>query len=380
MKKKSFQLIAALLVLLAVIGAYVGITLYGPKEEDTSAEEEKEDITACTIEADEIAKIHVENEKSKTPLTFVKDGDNWYCEEEKECNINQYKITAMLDSITKVEAEQKIENAMETDEEEFGLDKPVTSVTMTLTDKSEVTYNLGKLNSALQQYYFNVKGQKDVYLIPTVMYNSFDYDILGLAEFLEYPVLGTSDILEFDITADGKTTYYKDKVEAANKKDQDEMPEAKWYTGSSLDNLKKADADQASDLTQEIIGLTSSACITYDYTEQDLEKYGLTEEKAIKLHVAYTETHTSGDDVKKEDGTDEAENTAAPSAEAASSETPEATAAAEEHMVIDQKEFTIYIGKENKGERYVRLEGEKQIDKMNLNSLENLLKVAGQED
>lgn len=77
MKKKSFQLIAALLVLLAVIGAYVGITLYGPKEEDASTEYEKEDITAYTIEADKIAKIHVENEKSKTPLTFVKDGENW---------------------------------------------------------------------------------------------------------------------------------------------------------------------------------------------------------------------------------------------------------------------------------------------------------------
>ena len=186
--------------------------------------------------------------------------------------------------------------------------------------------------------------------------------------------MGNSDILEFDITAEGKTTYYKDKAEAANKKDEAEIPECKWYTGSSLDNLKKADAETASNLIQEIIGLTSSSCISYQYTDKELEKYGLTEDKAIKLHVAYTETHTSGDDEDTEDDTD---STATPAADETAG--PEATDSSEEHMVIDQKEFTIYIGKESSGERYVRLEGQKQIDKMNLSSLEDILATAGQE-
>lgn len=375
MKKKPFKLITALLILVIMVGAYVGLTLYGPKEEDSSTEEETEDITAYTIDANNIAKIYVENNASKTPLTFAKDGENWYCEEAKECSLNQYKITAMLDAITEVEAEQKIDNGMEENKEEFGLDKPATTITITLTDDSQVTYYLGTLNSVLQQYYFNVKGQQDVYLISTVMYNSFDYDILGLAEFLEYPVLGNSDILEFDVTADGKTTYYKDKAEVANKKDETEIPESKWYTGNSPDNLKKADSETASNLIQEIIGLTSSSCISYKYTDKDLEKYGLTEDKAIKLHVAYTETHTSGDDADTEDDTD---STATPANQTDTTAAPEATASSEEHMVIEQKEFTIYIGKEDSGERYVRLEGQKQIDKMNLNSLENLLELAGQ--
>lgn len=368
MKKKPFKLIAALLVLFIMVGAYVGLTLYGPKEEDTT-EEETEDITAYTIEANNIAKIHVENKDSEEPLTFVKDGEQWYCEEAKECNLNQYKITAMLDAVTEVEAEQKIENAMEKQENqtEFGLDKPTTTITITLTDNSEVVYTLGSLNNILQQYYFNVKGQQDVYLISTVMYNSFDYDLLGLTELLEYPTLGNSDILQFDVTANGKTTYYKDKAEAANKKDEAEIPECKWYTGSSLEKLKAADVDTASNLVQDIIGLTSSSCISYQYKDKDLEEYGLTEEQAIKLHVVYTETHTSSDDEGQE------------SNETGTTATPEATDTAEEHMVIEQKEFTIYIGKEDSGERYVRLEGKKQIDKMNLNSLENILTVVEKE-
>ena len=173
MKKKPFKLIAALLILVIMAGAYAGLTFYGPKEEDSSTEEGTEDITAYTIEADKIAKIQVENNASKTPLTFAKKGENWYCEEEKECTLNQYKITAMLDAITTVEAEQKIGNSMEENKEEFGLDQPSTTITITLTDDSKVTYYLGTLNNILQQYYFNVEGEQDVYLISTVMYNSF---------------------------------------------------------------------------------------------------------------------------------------------------------------------------------------------------------------
>lgn len=371
MKNKPFKLIVALLILVIMVGACVGLTLYGPKDEDSSTEEETEDITAYTIETEDVAKIYVENNASKTPLTFVKDGEDWYCEEAEDCTLNQYKITAMLDAITEVEAEQKIENSLEENKEEFGLDEPTTTITITLADDSQVTYYLGTLNSVLQQYYFNVEGQQDVYLISTVMYNSFDYDLLGLAELLEYPVLGNSDLLEFDITANGKTTYYKDKAEAANKKNEAEIPDCKWYTGSSLDSLKKADADTAADLVQEIIGLTSSSCITYKYTDEDLEEYGLTEDKAIKIHVSYTETHTSGDD---EDSVDDEDTTETDDADTTSE--PEATDSSEETMIIDQKEFTIYIGKEDDGERYVRLEGEKQIDKMNLVSLENILAIA----
>lgn len=358
MKKKPFQLIAAILILFIMVGAYVGIMIFTPKDDDTT-EEDTKDITAYTIEENNIAQIYVKNNASDTPLTFALDGDNWYCKEVKECTLNQYKITAMVDAIKEVEAEQKIENGMD-NQEEFGLDKPSTTITVTLTDGSEVTYYLGTINSVLQQYYFNVKGQSDVYLISTVMYNSFDYDLLGLVDMLTYPTLGSSDILQFEISNDGKTYYYKDKAEAANKKDQSEIPECEWYTGTNLKNLKAADEDTASELIQEIIGLTSSSCINYNYTEKELKKYGLTEDQAIKLHVTYTETHTSGDD---------SENTSDTEAAA----TPAATS--DEHMVIEKKEFTLYIGKEDSGERYVRLEGKKQVDKMNLSCLEKILKV-----
>ena len=103
-------------------------------------------------------------------------------------------------------------------------------------------------------------GDENAYLIDTTMYNSFDYDLLGLVELEEYPSMGTQDIADYSLTMDGKTLCFVDSKDAAHKKNEAEIPECVWKFGSSKDNLKKQDTDTASEMIQAIIGLTNSSC------------------------------------------------------------------------------------------------------------------------
>ena len=357
MKKKQqiTKLVVTLLLLVVLVGGYVAMTIFMPSE-DTEETEEEEKITVNTVEEDDIEKIVYNNKKEK--ITLVKqDDDTWIATNDEKCLVNEYTVDAMISTLKEVEASRKIEKK-DIDKETFGFDEPSQEIVFTTKDGAETTYTLGAVNSVVDKYYFMMSGDENAYLIDTTMYNSFDYDLLGLVELEEYPSMGTQDIADYSLTMDGKTLYFVDSKDAAHKKNESEIPECVWKVGSSKDNLKKQDTDAASEMVQAIIGLTNSSCVTYNKTDKDMKKYGLDNPK-LTLKVNYTEMESS----EEEETTEESEDS-----------TEEETEETSESKIID-KSFTVYFGNtdEKSGEYYVYCEGSKAIYTMNVANVETLM-------
>lgn len=357
MKKKQqiTKLMITLLLLVILAGGYVAMTVFMPSE-DTEDTEEEEKFTVHTVEEEDIEKIAYINKKEKITLKKQKD-DSWIATNDEKCPVNNYTVDAMISTLTKVESSRKIEKK-EVDEEEFGFNEPSQEITFTTKDGKETTYTLGAINNVVDKYYFKMTGDENAYLIDTTMYNSFDYDLLGLVELEEYPAIGTQDIADYSLTMDGKTRYFVDSKDAAHKKNDDEIPECVWKVGSNKDSLKKQDTDEASEMVQAIIGLTNSSCVTYNKTDKDMKKYGLDNPK-LTLTVNYTEMESAEDE---EDTTEKSEDS------------EEETEEVADAKILD-KSFTVYFGNTNEesGEYYVYCEGSKAIYTMNVANVNTLM-------
>ena len=336
-----------MLLLVILVGGYAAMTVLMPSEEEETEEESKE-FTVATVKEDNINKIVYTHKGSEITLERKDEKDEWVSPTDKNCPVNEYTVDAMLSALKEIKATRKIKKA-DVDEEAFGFKEPSLQITFTKKNGKEVVYTLGALNSVVDKYYFKMTGDDKAYLVDTTLYNSFDYDLLGLAEVEEYPSIGNQDVSDYSVTVDGKTKYFVDSKDAAHKKNDSEIPECVWKSGDSKSNLKKMDTDTADELIQAVIGLTNSECVSYNMTDKELKKYGLDNPK-MTLTVNYTSMKSS--DKKDEDG-----NT-------------------EDAKILDHS-FTVYFGNtdEESGEYYVYRKGSKAIYTMNVSNVDKLKKA-----
>lgn len=345
-KRKGLKLILLFFVLILLIGGYVGVSIL-TKEPEEVEETEEESIEVNKIDQESIDKISFTGEKGS--MTLVLKDENWYYTEDESCPINQYKVTAMLSALAEVKGSREIAKE-EVDEKEFGLDNPSMEISFTQKDGTETKYTLGVLNSVISEYYFRMSGNDKVYTIDTTMYNSFDYDLLGLVSLEEYPAIGQQDIIDFTLVKGKRQVYYYDKADAAHKKNTANIPDCKWYAGTSKKDAKKIEADTASELTQAIINLTNSGCVNYDCSKKELKEYGL-DKPALELTVRYTETSSAEEEEADKEKT-------------------------ETETEIIEKEFGVYFGGKSKsGEYYVRKEGSNAIYTMNVSGVDTLMQA-----
>lgn len=352
-KKQIKTLIITLLALVILVGGYVAMTILMPEEEEK--EETKEDEVIHTVKEDTINKISYTNKNGTIELILNK--KKWSSPTDKDCPVNKYTVDSMVSALQEVKASRIIEKA-DIDRKEFGLDEPSLVIDFTQKDGTKTTYTLGTMNSVVNKYYFQMSGDEKAYLIDTTMYNSFDYDLLELAEVEEYPSIGGQDVAEYSLTMDGKTLYFVDSKDAAHKKNEEQIPECVWEYGTDKNNLKKMDTDLADSVLQAIMGLTNTECVTYKMTDKDLKKCGLDNPK-MTLTVHYTE-------MEEEEEEEEEEST----------DTDSAKEEVKDAKILDN-EFTVYFGDtdSDSGEYYVHMEGSKAVYTMNVSGVNTLMSV-----
>lgn len=353
MKKNVWKLVGAILVLVLLIIGYVAVTVLNPEEEEDT-EEEVTSIEVNTFDTEEVTELSYNSEKGN--LTFKMDAEIWYYADDKSCPIDQSRITAMLNSASSVTATQLVEENKE-NFSSFGLDEPKQVITYKLSSGESKTYNIGNYNELVSSYYFNLEGEDKVYLIDTTLFNSFDFDLMGLVDLEEYPVVSATDIYSFTITNGKKTVYAEDSNDAAHKKNDSEIPESEWVMGIKKNKLEKTNDKFEDNVVQSIVNLTNSGCVEYNADKADYKKYGL-DEPAYTLVINYTETKLAEEETETEE-----ETTATP----APSE------------IVD-KQFTIYIGgAAESGEYYVNMKGSNMIHTMNVTGIDKVLEVLDKE-
>lgn len=197
MRKQKIQLVVLLAAfLLFALGFYAAKSISAREEEKERAKEAGE-YTALSFDADDLVKLEIEREEGNLELdfhegkwSFVKDinlemeelsSENAseetgtetkeQNEEEKGYEVNASVADELRDTLANLTSQNEI--AAGEDENEYGLDQPSMTITVTLSGGAEHSVEVGSLNAMLQAYYIRVDHSDTLYTM-----SETDHDLL----------------------------------------------------------------------------------------------------------------------------------------------------------------------------------------------------------
>ena len=154
MRKQKVQMVVLVIALALLIGGYLLLQQYNKKQ----AEKEEEDkIQVAQIDADMITAFSYRLDGET--LSFTKTDDNWSYDQNTELHMDNDRITSMLANVTKVEADEEIDDV--TDLSEYGLTNPSNIITVTTAEQT-YTFTVGNHNATANCYYFMTDQQPNV--------------------------------------------------------------------------------------------------------------------------------------------------------------------------------------------------------------------------
>ncbi len=339
-KKKRRNLGILILLTILCIGAYIGLHLYmaskNNADEETATEESAGQILSATT--DEAVKLSYEAGDDK--VTLVKEDSTWKLSSDKDCPIDQTKVTDMLAVFSSTEATKKIADNDENNAE-YGLDKPALKATLTLKDKSTVSYQVGiAAIGDSDGYYVSVSGDDAIYLAPVTVNSAFQYFGKELIAIEETPEIEAENIYAIDVKKGN------DRIFTAKEDEEGYVITSPYKKGVS------ADSSTMSSLLSNYTTYTFTQ--NTDYACKDFSKYGL-DNPSYKITVNYYES--------TEDST--------------ASATDDANESSENETKGEKKTFTLSIGdKDKSGNYYVRMSGSDSVYTMEASSVNTLIEVS----
>lgn len=181
MQKQKKQFLILCIVLIAFVAVFFimkAVTKH--QEEKEAAQAEAEKITALTLNTEEITEFTYQYEG--TSITFVKEEDTWYYQEDKTISISQTMIETMLSNVAKITAQQQITTT--DDISQYGMDAPLSVIELQMGETT-VTITVGMQNTITSQYYMMVSNDDTVYLTDSTVYSAFQKSVEDLTEVEE---------------------------------------------------------------------------------------------------------------------------------------------------------------------------------------------------
>lgn len=181
MQKQKKQFLILCIVLIAFVAVFfIMKAVTKQQEEKEAAQAEAEKITALTLNTEEITEFTYQYED--TSLTFVKEEDTWYYQEDKTIPISQTMIETMLSNVAEITAEQQI--TATDDISQYGMDTPLSVIALQMGETT-VTITVGMQNTITSQYYMMVSNDDTVYLTDSTVYSAFQKSVEDLTEVEE---------------------------------------------------------------------------------------------------------------------------------------------------------------------------------------------------
>lgn len=242
-----------------------------PKVELTEIRDEtvEPDFSGADLELYSLnAPIDFDYSSTDTDMIFKKKDGVWLDALDSAIPLNQEKFDAMAQNFLNLHAISEVEDSTD-NASAYGLDNPVYTVTITDSEKGEVSLEIGN-QDADGNYYLS--DEKKIYLIKAAAVDAlvFDYDTLVIREGIDLTIQ-PSDIQSVSITMDGKTTAI-----------QNSDTEAMTKIADGISNLKAFDYASYHILSQELSNtdLTTDTRITF---QADLTVDG--ETKSLTVYV-----------------------------------------------------------------------------------------------
>ena len=363
-KSRRNRIIALLVVLVIVIGATIGISMYETKQEEISASDEiiiTLDSSAVTSlsweytddvytsddededETDEDSEEEEEEEEEVGTLSFHKEDDVWLYDEDEAFPVDSDVIETLLLFFEEFGVSFVIENV--DDYSQYGLDDPVCTINIETEDTTyEIT--LGAYSTLDEERYISI-GDGNVYLTSSDPYDTY---ALTMSDIIENDsVLTYYSIYGIEFSGEYEYSVYYEEYE-----------EDSEYTYCSDDvflaevdgSIVPVDYSNLYTYVTALTGLDLTDYVTYNATSEELAACGL-DDPELTITVDYT---ILNDDSEEEEYTytllvSRDPEEAAAAAEAAEEETEEETEEADEEDEEDEEE------EEETITAYVMLEG-----------------------
>ena len=336
MKNKK-GLIAGIVILLILIGVYVGLKVTGP-EEDKEQTEEKE-ITAFEVKVEDISKVSIENDG--VLYTFVKEEETWKYAEDENLPLNQAVVSNIISGLTSVKAQRELKDIE--NPADYGLSEPKLKATITDKNNAETVLNFGDDNEAVSGAYMSVGNNEKIYLVNSTVKTDLQFKKNDLAEMEELPQIAVGNIKKVEISS-----------ENGIKTLQEEEAGGLWTLYKEDGSQVSVDTAKVNDYMNHFSGLSLMDFVSYD--TNDLSSYGLDNPK--KVTVFYEEEQES------EDTSEEAED----------------ENAEEDEPVMVAKEFVLLVGSTDEdGNYYVKTADSNYVYTMAAATVEEIMNLASEE-
>lgn len=156
-KKKQMTTIVALVVALLVICiAYFAVV----KKNEAKEKAADTSVNVLQLNSSDAVKLEISNENGD--LVFEKKSGLWKLEGDDEFEVKTEVIQTILDDFADLTATKSVSNTKE-NLADYGLDKPSTVGTLTLSDGTSATVSLGAEVPIIGGYYGMLDGTEEIY-------------------------------------------------------------------------------------------------------------------------------------------------------------------------------------------------------------------------
>ena len=321
--KKLLGLVGALAVL---GGAYGGIVWINQNNEEKAAEQSKAEKEANTFylsQMEEPVSISYTNSYGTFAFSYDTENETWSYDSDEHFPVTQSYLTSISSDLKSFTAERKLEEVQD-DLSVYGLDNPSCTITAKGSDDTEVTIQIGSLNSYNSDYYAKVEGSDDIYTIASSYVSDISNDISALQEKESFPTITSTSITDVQLSKDGVTLDMEKEVtqepateeaetesessESESKVSEEETTKAvsdsteeglteeestvemvdvtRWVFTQDNKTQRVDESDDIHDLLVNMVGLTFNDCADYYADEEEKESYGLTDNAAV-LTITY---------------------------------------------------------------------------------------------
>ena len=321
--KKLLGLVGALAVL---GGAYGGIVWINQNNEEKAAEQSKAEKEANTFylsQMEEPVSISYTNSYGTFAFSYDTENETWSYDSDEHFPVTQSYLTSISSDLKSFTAERKLEEVQD-DLSVYGLDNPSCTITAKGSDDTEVTIQIGSLNSYNSDYYAKVEGSDDIYTIASSYVSDISNDISALQEKESFPTITSTSITDVQLSKDGITLDMEKEVtqepateeaetesessESESKVSEKETTKAvsdsteeglteeestvemvdvtRWVFTQDNKTQRVDESDDIHDLLVNMVGLTFNDCADYYADEEEKESYGLTDNAAV-LTITY---------------------------------------------------------------------------------------------
>ncbi|MBQ9966419.1 MAG: DUF4340 domain-containing protein [Clostridia bacterium] len=276
---KNKPLLIALALLLVLVGVYAAMTLGGSGEDEHGNEQDLEALAkgdAIVLTEHDVSRFErfSYSFRDGETLAFTYSVKGWSVEGDPEYPIDYFLVEDILEPLCDVTASRLLTSDASL-KAQYGLEPAAITVELRDMDGVEYTYYIGDKHPTTHQYYFNIEGQDEIYMVPTgVAINMAKYDSYGsLIVTPDFPVASMS-ATESVVVARGTET--DTLVRLSEGSDSCYTSEYTWFYEGE-DGLQPLDETSFTNYFNAVAMPTVQYAVDYSKDPAVMAKYGLAE-------------------------------------------------------------------------------------------------------